>query len=199
MPKGQTTRKAILERALAVSSLTGLERLTIGQLAGDLNLSKSGLFAHFKSKDALQIAVLKEAVDRFTEIVVRPALKEPRGEPRARALFERWLAWGRSQSVPGGCIFVTASVEYDDQPGPVRDYLVRSQQDWIDLIATTARYAVEVGHFRANLDGKRFAQELYGILLAHYHFSRMLGDPESESRTRAAFEHLIARSRALQP
>src|SRR5262245_30008178 len=199
MPKGETTRKAILDRALAVSSMTGLERLTIGQLAGDLNLSKSGLFAHFKSKDALQIAVLQEAVDRFTEIVVRPALKEPRGEPRARALFERWLAWGRSEAVPGGCIFVTASVEYDDQPGPVRDFLVRSQQAWIDLIANTARFAVEAGHFRANLDGKRFAQELYGILLAHYHFSRLLGDPDAESRTRAAFEHLIARSRTVQP
>ena len=197
MSKGESTRQGILERAVAVSSLVGLEGLTIGRLAEDLRLSKSGLYAHFKSKEALQIAVLERAADRFTELVVRPALREPRGQPRVRALFERWLDWSRSQVLPGGCIFVTASVEYDDQPGPVRDYLVRAQQDWVDLMATTARFAVEVGHFRANLDGKRFAQDLYGILLANYHFTRLLGDPDTESRTRAAFEHLIARSRAV--
>ncbi len=197
MAKGESTRNAILERAVARSSLVGLEGLTIGQLAGDLSLSKSGLFAHFKSKEALQIAVLEEAAERFTQIVIRPALKEPRGERRVRALFDRWLAWSRSRVVPGGCIFVTASIEYDDQPGPVRDYLVHTQQSWIDLIATTARFAVEVGHFRPNLDGMRFAQDLYGILLSHYHFSRLLGDPDTESRTLAAFEHHIARSRAV--
>src|SRR5688500_3048186 len=197
MSKTTTTRQAILERAVAVSSLTGLEKLTIGQLADDLKLSKSGLFAHFKSKEALQIAVLERAAERFTEVVIRPALKEPRGEPRVRALFERWMLWSSGKDLPGGCVFVTASVEFDDQPGPVRDYLVRAQQDWVDLIATTARFAVEVGHFRNNLDGKRFAQELYGILLAHYHFARLLGDRDSEARTRSAFEHLVARSRTV--
>jgi AcrR family transcriptional regulator len=195
--KGTTTRQTILEHAVARSSVIGLEGLTIGALADELELSKSGLYAHFRSKAALQISVLEEAADRFTQIVIRPALKEPRGEPRVRALFERWLAWSKSRVVPGGCIFVTASVEYDDQPGPVRDYLVHAQQDWVDLIATTARFAVEVGHFRTNLQGKRFAQELYGILLAHYHFTRLLGDPDTEANTRAAFEHLIARSRAV--
>ncbi|MGH7468856.1 MAG: TetR/AcrR family transcriptional regulator [Longimicrobiales bacterium] len=199
MNKGTNTRQSILEHAVAQSSLMGLEGLTIGRLADELKLSKSGLYAHFKSKEALQISVLEAAADRFTQIVIRPALKEARGEPRVRALFERWLDWSRSQVVPGGCIFVTASVEYDDQPGPVRDYLVHAQQDWVDLIATTARFAVEVGHFRANLSGKRFAQELYGILLAHYHFTRLLADPDATSHTRAAFEHLIARSRVVQP
>src|SRR5688572_2109590 len=106
MAKGQITRQAILERAVAVSSLTGLEKLTIGQLADDLKLSKSGLFAHFKSKEALQLAVLDRAVDRFTELVARPALKEPRGEPRVRALFERWMGWSKNTILPGGCIFV---------------------------------------------------------------------------------------------
>jgi AcrR family transcriptional regulator len=197
MSKATTTRQAILERAVAVSSLTGLEKLTIGQLADDLKLSKSGLFAHFKSKEGLQIAVLERAGERFTDAVLRPALKEPRGEPRVRALFERWMVWSNGTDLPGGCVFVTASVEFDDQPGPVRDYLVRAQQDWVDLIATTARFAVEVGHFRSNLDGKRFAQELYGILLAHYHFTRLLGDRDSEARTRSAFEHLVARSRTV--
>jgi hypothetical protein len=88
-------------------------------------------------------------------------------------------------------------VQVDDQPGPVRDVLVRLQEAWIDLISKSARMAVDVGHFRSNLDGRRFAQEAYGILLAHYHFTRLLRDTESGSRTRAAFEHLIARSRAV--
>ena len=197
MAKGELTRHAILEQAVRVGSVRGLEGLTIGQLADELNLSKSGLFAHFKSKEALQIAVLTQAAERFTEVVAKPALKEARGEPRMRALFEHWLAWSRDQSMPGGCIFVTAAVELDDQPGPLRDLLVRLQQDWIDLIARCARVAVEVGHFRNNLDGRRFAQELYGVLLAHYHFTRLLGDPDTEARTRAAFEHLLARSRAI--
>jgi AcrR family transcriptional regulator len=198
MAKGTTTRQTILDLAVARSSVVGLEGLTIGRLADELNLSKSGLYAHFKSKEALQVAVLEQAAELFTQIVIRPALKEPRGEPRVRALFERWLAWSKSQVVPGGCVFASASIEYDDQPGPVRDYLVRTQQDWVDLIATTARFAVEAGHFRTNLDGKRFAQELYGTLLAYLHFSRLLGDPETEARTRAAFEHLVARSRVVQ-
>ncbi|MGH7459646.1 MAG: TetR/AcrR family transcriptional regulator [Longimicrobiales bacterium] len=195
MAKGEATRQTILDHALARSSMVGLEGVTIGALASELQLSKSGLFAHFKSKEALQIAVLEEAADRFTEVVIRPALREPRGEGRVRALFERWLAWTKSQAVPGGCVFVSASVEYDDQPGPVRDYLVRTQQAWIDLIGTTSRFAVEAGHFRANLDGLRFAQDFYGILLSHYHFTRLLRDPDTEPRTRAAFEYLIARSR----
>ena len=197
MSKGLATRTTILNRAVALSSLMGLERISIGRLADELELSKSGLFAHFKSKEALQIAVLEAAAERFTEVVVKPALKEPRGEARVRALFERWLSWARQEGLPGGCIFVTASIEFDDQSGPVRDVLVKLQQDWVDLIATTARLAVDAGQFRQNLDGRRFAQELYGILLSHYHFTRLLRDPDSESRTRAAFEHLVARSRVV--
>ena len=195
MAKGETTRNAILDSAVRLTSVHGLQGITIGQLAEEMNLSKSGLFAHFKSKEALQMAVLEQAAALFTEVVVRPALREPRGEPRLRALFERWLEWSRDSQLPGGCVFVTASVELDDQPGPVRDLLVVKQRDWIDLISNCALRAVEVGHFRANLDGRRFAQELYGLLLAHYHFSRLLGDADSEARTRACFEHLLARSR----
>jgi AcrR family transcriptional regulator len=197
MSKGAATRQTILQRAIALSSVVGLQGLSIGRLAEELELSKSGLFAHFRSKEALQTAVLESAAERFTELVVRPALKEPRGEPRVRALFERWLAWERDSSLPGGCVFVTAAVQVDDQPGPVRDVLVRLQEAWIDLLSKSARLAVDVGHFRANLDGRRFAQELYGMLLAHYHFTRLLRDPDSESRTRTAFEHLIARSRSV--
>jgi AcrR family transcriptional regulator len=197
MAKGEVTRNAILDSAVRLTSVHGLQGITIGQLADEMNLSKSGLFAHFKSKEALQMAVLEQAAALFLDVVVRPALREPRGEPRLRALFEHWLEWSRDSQLPGGCVFVTASVELDDQPGPVRDLLVAKQRDWIDLIANCARMAVDVGHFRSNLDGRRFAQELYGLLLAHYHFSRLLSDPDSEARTRSGFEHLLARSRVV--
>ena len=125
MGKGEITRHAILERATALASRSGLEGISIGHLAEDLGLSKSGLFAHFGSKEALQVEILRFAAERFVENVVRPALAQPRGEPRVRAIFERWIAWDRSHSVPGGCLFVAAASELDDRPGPARDELVR--------------------------------------------------------------------------
>src|SRR5215208_6601493 len=114
MAKGDTTRKTILDQAVRLTSIHGIQGITIGQLADDLKLSKSGLFAHFKSKEALQIAVLQRAAERFTDVVIRPALKEARGEPRVRALFDRWMLWSSGEDLPGGCVFVTASVEFDD-------------------------------------------------------------------------------------
>ncbi len=116
--KGAITRQAVLERATQLASRVGLGGLTIGSLADELELSKSGLFGHFRSKEALQIQILDHAAARFVESVVRPALREPRGEPRMRALFERWLDWGRSSPMPGGCLFVAAATELDDRPGP---------------------------------------------------------------------------------
>ncbi|HKG90865.1 MAG TPA: TetR/AcrR family transcriptional regulator [Gemmatimonadaceae bacterium] len=194
MSKGAETRQAILDRALDLSSVVGLEGVSIGRLADEMELSKSGLFAHFGSKEALQIGVLEAAAERFVDIVVRPALKAPRGERRVRALLERWLEWARV--LPGGCVFVTAAVELDDRPGPVRDTLVRLQRDWVDVLTTSVRAAVESGEFRPTLDAARFAQEIYGLALAHYHFSRLLGDADSEARTRASFEEMVARARA---
>jgi AcrR family transcriptional regulator len=193
MSKGAETRQAILGRALDLSSVVGLEALSIGRLADEMELSKSGLFAHFGSKEALQIGVLEAAAERFVDIVVRPALKAPRGEPRVRALMERWMEWSRV--LPGGCIFVTAAVELDDRPGPVRDTLVRLQRDWVDVIATSVRAAVASGEFRPTVDAQRFAQEMYGLALSHYHFARLLGDPSSEARTRASFDEMIERAR----
>ena len=119
--RGTRTREAILARAVAVASEQGLEGLSIGALADDLGMSKSGLFAHFRSKEGLQIAILEMAGARMVDEVVRPALAAPRGEPRVRALFDRWLAWEQSPSLPGGCPFMAASFELDDRPGPVRD------------------------------------------------------------------------------
>src|SRR5688572_27760940 len=143
MEKGARTKSAILDRATGLASQVGLTGLTIGVLADELRLSKSGLFAHFRSKETLQIDVLNHAADRFREVVVRPALQEPRGAPRIRALFERWLAWGRDSALPGGCVFVAATAELDDRPGPVRERLVELQRDWVKTLAISFEKGVE--------------------------------------------------------
>jgi AcrR family transcriptional regulator len=196
MTKGEETRTAILDHAFAAASRLGLEGLTIGNLADEVGLSKSGLFAHFQSKEELQLRVLETAVGRFIETVVAPALKAPRGEPRVRALFERWVEWGNSDLQPGGCIFIAAANELDDRPGPLRDRLVGSQRDWLQALATAARIAVEEGHFRADLDTAQFAYDLYAVILAYHHFSRLMRDPAAEARARSSFDSLLAASRS---
>jgi len=196
MTKGEETRTAILEHAVAKVSRFGLEGLTIGNLADEVGLSKSGLFAHFQSKEELQLQVLETAVDRFVETVVAPGLKAPRGEPRVRSLFERWMQWEHSDFQPGGCIFIATANELDDRPGLLRDRLVGYQRDWLQALATAARIAVEEGHFRADLDTAQFAYDLYAIALAYHHFSRLIRDPEAAERARRSFESLLAASRA---
>lgn len=198
MSKGEETRTAILDHAVATASRLGLEGLTIGSLADEVGLSKSGLFAHFQSKEELQLRVLETAVERFVETVVAPGLKAPRGEPRVRSLFERWMDWEAADFQPGGCIFIATANELDDRPGPLRDRLVAYQRDWLQALGTAARIAVEEGHFRADLDTAQFAYDLYAVILAYHHFSRLLRDPEAETRARQAFESLLAASRARQ-
>jgi AcrR family transcriptional regulator len=195
MTKGADTRSTILDRALATASWMGLEGLTIGALAREVGLSKSGLFAHFQSKEQLQLEVLETAVARFIETVIAPALREPRGEPRIRALFERWLAWEQATFQPGGCIFIATANELDDRPGPLRDRLAGYQRDWLEALATAAGIAIAEGHFREELDPRQFAYDLYAVILAFHHFSRLLCDPAAESRARRAFERLLASCR----
>ena len=191
MPKGERTRTAILEHATGLASQVGLTGLTIGVLADDLELSKSGLFAHFRSKESLQIEVLNHAAERFRETVVRPALQEPRGAPRMRALFERWLAWGRDTSLPGGCVFVAATAELDDRPGPVRERLVELQRDWVTTLAISFRNGVAAGRFRSDVDPAQVAQDVYGIMLSYHLHSRLLGDAGAETRARRAFDRML--------
>ncbi len=199
MGKGEDTRQAILDHATTLATTVGLDGLSIGQLAADLNLSKSGLFAHFQSKEALQLAVVETASDRFTERVVRPGLKAPRGEPRVRALLTRWLAWGAASNTAGGCFFVAASTELDDRPGPVRDAVVQRQRDWIDLLAGAVRAAVTEGHLRADTDAEQLAFELWGAALAFHHYARLLDVPNAEARALAAVDRLILAARSPQP
>lgn len=195
MNKGEQTRQEIVDRALALAGEVGLEGLSLGVLAAGVNLSKSGLFAHFRSKEALQVEVLQRAIDNFIQDVVAPALRKPRGEPRLRTLFDLHLAWVHGNGRNGSCFFMALTHEYDDRPGPVRDLLVQSQRDWYDVIARAARTAVEEDHFRADLDLEQFAYEFVGIGMVFQQVSKLLANPRAEERARAAFESLVARSR----
>jgi AcrR family transcriptional regulator len=194
--RGEETRDAILEKALEVASSVGLEGLTIGTLSEQLELSKSGLFAHFGSKEALQLRTLEHAQRRFTEVVVKPALAAPRGEPRLRELFERVLRWPTAVPQPGGCIFISAAAEFDDRPGPVRDHLRRIRQEWQDFIADAVRRAIQAGHFRRDVDPDQFAFETVGIGLSWHHAKRLLEDPHADARAHRAFEALLSAARA---
>lgn len=195
MARGELTRKAILSRALSLASEVGLEGVTIGQLAADMGLSKSGLFAHFQSKEALQLQILDLAATRFIEIVVRPGLAAPAGEERLASLFEHWLEWPREEALPGGCFFVAAATELDDRPGPLRDRLAELQRRWLAVLSETARGAVAEGQFRADLDCEQLAHDVYGSMLAYHHASRLLRDPRSKTRARAAFAALLGAAR----
>lgn len=194
MSKGEETRQAVLEQAVAVAARQGLAGLTIGTLAARTQLSKSGLFAHFKSKEALQLQVLAFARDRFVDEVIRPATRTPRGEARVRALFEHWIGTCRDAASPE-CLFASASAEFDDQPGPVRDQLVRDHLDCTESIAQMFRTGVAEGDFAPDADAEQFAHDLYGIILGHFHAHRLLGDPKAEDRTRRAFERILDEAR----
>ncbi len=195
MSKGPDTRRAILDQALRLASTGGLSQLSIGLLAGAAKMSKSGLFAHFRSKEQLQLEVLRAASDRFVAKVLAPALRAPRGEPRLEALFENWLVWDRDE-FPGGCVFQAAAAELDDQAGPVRDYLVETQRDLQDSIAQITRAGIESRKFRSAVDPDQVAFDFVGILLAFHRMSRLLRDESAERRARHAFADLLARIRA---
>jgi AcrR family transcriptional regulator len=193
MSKGAETREAILDTASRLARTVGLGGITIGTLASTAELSKSGLYAHFRSKESLQIQILEHTRTRFVAEVLAPSLAVARGEPRVRALFENWLAWDDKE---GGCLFVAASSELDDQPGPVRDHLVRYQQDWLDSLAEVFRTGLAEGHFRPGADPEQFAFEEDGVMLSHHMSSRLLRDERSADRARRAFESLLARARS---
>ncbi len=195
MSKGEATRQHILGEALALASEVGLEGVSIGALAERAKMSKSGLFAHFESKEGLELAILDEAVARFVADVVSPALREPRGEPRVRALLVRWLDWSRAKYMPGGCVFVASISDADDRPGPVRDRLAATQRDWLDTLATCVRGGIKEGHFRSDLDPDQFAHEVLTTAYGHHLLSRLLRDPAADQRWRHATERLLADAR----
>jgi AcrR family transcriptional regulator len=194
--KGAETRREIVEEALTLAGTVGLEGVSLGTLAERLKLSKSGLFAHFRSKEALQLEVVQSAIQSFVSEVVLPALTKARGEPRLRALFDRYIGWIRGRPGSGGCVFISLSQEYDDRPGPVRDRLVRSQRDWYATLERATRIAIDEGHLAKDIDTQRFAFEVVGIGMSFQQAHRLLANPHAEMYARDAFEALLARHRS---
>lgn len=195
MGKGEQTRAQIVERAMDMARTVGLEGLSLGALADSVNLSKSGLFAHFKSKEGLQLEVLQSASDYFNTTVVVPALAKPRGEARVRALFNNYLTWIKN-GAPSGCIFMSLAHEFDDRPGPVRDRLIEAHHLWRDTIAKVARHAAEAGYFHSGLDDEQFAFEFVGIATAYEYALKLLQNPRAMQMAQHAFDDLLIRSQA---
>lgn len=195
MSKGQQTRATILSEALRTASVEGFQGISIGMLADRLKMSKSGLFAHFGSKEEMEKAVLEEAGKRFTEAVWAPARSAPRGRPRIEAVFRHWLDWSVDhQDLPGGCVFMKLSAEIGDRPGPVRDQLAEMQAQWQATLARCAQFAIQEGHFRDDLDPRQFAYELQGTLMAMKYYRGLLRDAGAVERAKAAFADLLERA-----
>lgn len=188
--RGEQTRQQILTTALGKARECGLEGLTIGSLADELGMSKSGVFAHFGSKEELQIAVLREAAERFTEQVLRPALAAPRGLARVSAILLHWLQYSVASGLPGGCLFIAAAAEFDDKPGLVRDFLQQQQSQWRLSLRKAIALAVEVGDLPADTDVEQFGFELFGLVLASHHDQRLLGEAQASKRAFQGFERL---------
>jgi AcrR family transcriptional regulator len=189
--KGESTRAAIIRMALVQAMEVGLEGISLGVLASALKLSKSGLFAHFKSKEALQMAVIEEAIETFIEKVIAPALAKPRGEPRVRALFEHKLEWIDSNGFGTGCIFAALEQEYDDRPGPIRERLVQSRREWHAVVVKAVELAIREKHFAPETDPLQVAFELEGFDDSFRHHHKFFGDPSARERAMRAYERLV--------
>jgi AcrR family transcriptional regulator len=192
--KGERTRAAILDEALRLVSKAGLDGLTIGTLADATDMSKSGLFAHFGSRDELLLAVLAHGQAEFTEVVFQPAMAKPRGLPRLRAMFVNWLDWTESAELPGGCPMIGGAAEFDDRPGPVRDMLAGGQRTWIETLKRAVRQAIEERQLAADTDPEQIAFEMFGIALVVHHHRRLLGYRKARERALAALDSLFHRN-----
>ncbi len=193
--KGQQTRAAILEAALGLASHMGLEGLSIGALAEVMQMSKSGVFAHFGSREELQISVIREYHARFEDEVFFPAIAEARGLPRLQALFERWIR-RVSVELDSGCIYISGAVEFDDRPGPVRDALVEMVRAWQAALERAIRIAVDAGQLHADTDAAQMLFEMHGLILALHHDARFLRNPGVLDRARAGFDRVLGNHRA---
>ncbi len=188
--KGEQTRVSILEAALELASREGLEGLTIGALAERMGMSKSGVFAHFGSREDLQLDVLRLYNHQFEQEIFYPSMTEPRGLPRLRSLFNRWID-RVSREIASGCIYISGAVEYDDRPGPIRDQLVSMVQTWQKALRRAARQAGDEGHLPAGTDPEQLAFEMYGLVLALHHDARFIRSPDAVQRAHKGFERLV--------
>ncbi len=198
LQKGRQTRATILDAALGLASQVGLEGLSIGALAEVTKMSKSGVFAHFGSREELQIAVIGEYHARFEEEVFFPAMREPRGLPRLRALFENWIR-RVSVELDSGCIYISGAVEFDDRPGPVRDALATMVLAWQSALERAIRLAIEAGHLGTDTDPLQILFEVHGLILALHHDARFLHLPGAVDRAHAGFERIVRQYIAAAP
>ena len=190
--KGQQTRAAIVEAALQLATQVGLEGLSIGALAEVMQMSKSGVFAHFGSREELQISVVREYFRQFEQEVFHPVLKLPRGLPRVEALFSNWMK-RVAVEIHSGCIFISGAVEFDDRPGAVRDALAGAVQTWLAAMYRAVRQAQHEGHLYAHADSHQIAFEIHGLILALHYEARFLKNPGSIARAHIGFAHILSR------
>lgn len=190
MRKGELTRVAILDVALGLASRDGLEGLTIGLLADKMHMSKSGVFAHFGSREDLQLEVLKLYHFHFEQEVFYSALKEPRGMRRMKSMFARWVR-RVSIEIASGCIYISGAVEYDDRPGMIREALVEMVRTWQSALLRCVQQTIETGELKPDADAHQVVYEMYGLILALHHDARFLRMPGSVGRAERGFERLI--------
>ena len=190
--KGEETRSQILAAAVEQASASGFESLTIGSLAERTGMSKSGLFAHFGSKQELQIAALDEAARSFAQAVFLPAMQVPRGLRRLRAIFDNWVTWPQRGGLPGGCPIDAASREYQHQPGAMRDAVIDRQKQLDRELAKAVQMAIDSGELAAGTDPRQFAFDMLGIVLVFTRTCLLLGHDEALQRARTGFERLVA-------
>ena len=191
--KGQHTKQVILEAALGLSTQVGLEGLSIGVLAEIAHMSKSGVFAHFGSREELQISVIREYHDRFETEVFYPALSCPRGLPRLQSLFDNWMQ-RISTEIDSGCIYISGAVEFDDRPGSVRDALASSVNTWQNALQRSVAQAQKEKHLTDKADPLQVAFEIHGLILALHYEARFLRNPGAAERARKGFSEIVARN-----
>ena len=190
--KGQQTKAAIVDAALQLAAQIGLEGLSIGALADATGMSKSGVFAHFGSREELQISVIHEYHQRFEQEVFYPAMAQERGLPRLTALFDRWIQ-RTSIELDSGCIYISGAVEFDDRPGPVRDALANSVRTWHAAMRRAIVQCKECGQLRAGTDELQMLFEIHGLILALHYEARFLQTPDSIERVHQGFGNILAR------
>jgi AcrR family transcriptional regulator len=190
--KGQQTKAVIIDAALGLASQIGLEGLSIGALAEVTGMSKSGVFAHFGSREELQISVIREYHDRFEAEVFYAAMQKPRGVPRLQAMFDNWMVQ-TSAEIDSGCIYISGAVEFDDRTGPVRDALASSVGSWQTALRRAVELAQEEGQLSRESDAHQIAFEIHGLILALHYEARFLRNPSATERARQGFAHILAR------